>query len=291
MFEARVAGRRKRMSRLQAGKTPVAAAFAFTAVLAGCGENSSAVSAEAAPIVDRLVESPSPVRWDFVYQLDSASPYFDCLDGFDAVTGSIDASIGVLRLAPDRIAPPLIVTDESLLVGQTDESDSWLELRLDPDLDQSSLTDIFGEVLTGYILAGVDTPDPRSTVLASIDIAASVNTVPSPLGLSGDAIEIQLDPDRYLDELTAGGVDVTDEDRDRIPTITATVGAQGRITGLVVDPDATSEATIDEEHRDRYVIIASYDDLEPLSVPAADNRAIVDADDIDYPSPDESCAF
>lgn len=270
---------------------PVAAGVALTAALAGCGESSPAVSDEASPIVDRLTETPIPMRWDFMFQSDGASPYFDCLDGFDAVSGSVDASTGALRLVPERIAPPLIVTDESLLVGTTDDSDSWLELTLDPSPDQSRLIDLFGEVLAGYIVTGVDTANPRSTVLASLDIAASVDTVGAPLGLSGDAIEIRLDPERYLDELAAGGVDVSAEDRDRIPMITAIVDAQGRISGLVVEPDATDEATVDDEHPDRYVIVASYDDLRPLEVPDAANRIIVDTDNIDYPTPDESCAF
>ena len=270
----------------------VVTATILAATFAGCGDESSDVASDqAAPIVDRLTNAPSPQRWDFTYQPDSASPYADCLSGLDAVDGSIDATNGVLRVAPRRTAPPLLVTDTSLLVAQSDRLDSWLDIPLDESLDEDQLVEMFGEILTSYIVTGIDEPDLRATVLAAIDTAATVDTAPTPFGLDGEAVEITIDPDLYLDELAAGGVTVTDDERSRTPTITAVIDSLGRVTGLVVDPGATGSDGTDGEHRDRYVVTASYDELEPLEVPDATNRAVSGIDDVDYPSPDESCTF
>lgn len=264
----------------------------FAATFAGCGDTSSDVASDAAaPIVDRLTNTPSPQRWDFTYQPDSASPYADCLSGLDAVDGSIDTTNGVLRVIPLRDAPALIVTDTSLLVAQNDQPGSWLDVPLDPSPDEPLLVGMFGEILTSYIVTGVDEPDLRATVLAAIDTATSVDTTPTPFGLDGEAIEITIDPDLYLDELAAGGVTVTDDERSRIPTITAVIDSLGRVTGLVVDPGATGSDGTDAEHRDRYVVSASYDELEPLAIPDATDRTVSGLDDVDYPSPDESCTF
>ncbi len=150
---------------------------------------------------------------------------------------------------------------------------------------------MFGEILTSYIVTGIDEPDLRATVLAAIDTAATVDTTPTPFGLDGEAIEITIDPDLYLDELAAGGVTVTDNERSRIPTITAAIDPFDRVTGLVVDPDANRDEGTDDEHRDRYVVTATYDDLEPLEVPDAGNRTVGGLDDVDYPDSDESCTF
>ena len=259
--------------------------------LIGCGADPSATSAEAAPIVERLTNSPSPQRWNFSYESDSASPYADCLSGLDAVSGAIDLEAGLLVLAPRRTAPALIVTRTSLLVDNTNQSDRWLEVDLDAAVGQTRLVGLFGEVLVGYIETGLLAPDLKTTVLAAIDIAASVEATPAPFGLTGDAIKITLDPDLYLNELGAGGVTVTDEDRNRTPTITAVVDAQGQVTGLLVDPAAEGADAVDAEHRDRYVISATYDDLEAIAVPSESSRTVVGLDDVDYPRPDESCAF
>jgi hypothetical protein len=265
--------------------------LAIAITIAGCGSASSRIAVDAAPIVDRLMESPSPQRWNFTYESDSASPYVDCLNGLDSVSGAIDVDIGVLRLTPERAAPALIVTRTSLLVGETNPRHEWREVALDASIDEQRLVGMFGEVLARYIITGIDAPDLRTTVLAAVEIASTVETTPAPAGLAGDAVEITLDPDLYLDELTAAGITVTDEDLNRIPTITAVVDPQGRVTGLLVDPSVASGNATDLEHRDRYVISATYDDLETLSVPSAANRSIVDIDDVDYSDADESCAF
>lgn len=276
---------------LTASVKRAATVLIVAATFAGCGDNSSVVTGDAAPIVDRLTDSPSPQRWDFSYQPDSASPYVACLNGLDAVSGAIDVNIGMLRLTPERVAPALIVTGKSLLVGQPDQPDSWLEVPLGPSLDELRMVGLFGEVLASHIATGVEAPDLTTTVLAAVDIATTIDTTPAPFGLSGDAIEITIDPDLYLDELTAGGVTVTDDERNRIPTITAVVDSQGRVTGLVVDPGVGGNDATDLEHRDRYVITASYDELEPLALPDVSNRAVTGIDTVDYPDPDESCVF
>lgn len=264
----------------------------FAATFAGCGGTSSDVASDgAAPIVDRLTNTPSPQRWDFTYQPDSASPYADCLSGVDAIDGSIDTTNGVLRLNPQRDAPALIVTGTSLLVARSNQPDSWLEMPLDPSPDEPLLVEMFGEILTSYIVTGVDEPDLAATVLAAIGTATSVDTAPTPFGLDGEAIEITIDPDLYLDELAAGGVAVSDDERSRIPTITAVIDSLGRVTGLVVDAGATGDDANAAEHRDRYVVSASYDGLEPLAVPGVAARTAGGIDDIDYPEPDESCRF
>lgn len=270
----------------------VVTVMVFVATVAGCGDSSSDVASdEAAPIVDRLTNTPNPQRWDFTYQSDSASPYADCLSGLDAVAGSIDTTNGVLRLAPRRNAPPLIVTDTSLLVAQSNQLDSWLDIPLDASLDEDRVVEVFGEILTSYIVTGIDEPDLRSTLLAAIDIAATVDATSTPFGLDGEAIEIRIEPDLYLDELIAGGVTVTDDERSQIPTITAVIDSFGRVTVLVVDPSATGDDGTDAEHRDRYVVTATYDDLEPLEVPDGGNRTVSGLDEVDYPGPDESCTF
>lgn len=233
----------------------------------------------------------SPQRWDFAYQPDSASPYADCLSGLDAVEGSVDTTNGMVRLAPRRNAPPLIVTDNSLLVAQSNQLDSWLDIPLDASLDDDLLAEMFGEILTSYIVTGIDEPDLRATVLAAIDTATTVDTIPTPFGLDGEAILITLDPDLYLDELAAGGVTVTDDERSRTLTITAVIDSFGQVTGLVVDPGATGDDGTDGEHRDRYVVTATYDELETLDLPDATSRTVSGLDDVDYPGPDESCTF
>jgi hypothetical protein len=292
-FVSGIAIRRSRAVRLRTLQTMrVVTLVALAAALTSCGGSSSTIASDqAAPIVNRLASSASPQRWDFTYQPDSASPYRDCLSGLDAVDGSVDTANGALRLAPHRDAPALIVIASSLLVSQNGQPGSWLDVPLDPSPDETVLVEMFGEILTSYIVTGADEPDLRATILAAIDIATSVETAPTPFGLDGEAIEIAIDPDLYLDELAAGGVIVTHDERDRIPTITAVIDSLGRVTGLVVDPGATGDDTTDAEHRDRYVVSASYDDLEPLAVPDATDRTFSGLDDLDYPSPDESCRF
>ncbi|MEP4649339.1 MAG: hypothetical protein ABJ314_04100, partial [Ilumatobacter sp.] len=188
-------------------------------------------------------------------------------------------------------APPLIITDTALLVGQSSQIDSWLDIPLDASLDEDRLVEEFGDILSSYILTGIDEPDLRSTVLAAIDIAATVDATSTPFGLDGEAIEITIEPDLYLDELAAGGVTVTDDERNQIPTITAVIDSFGRVTGLIVDPGATGDDGTDAEHRDRYVVTATHDDLEPVEVPDATKRTASRLADIDYPGPDESCTF
>ena len=260
-------------------------------VLGGCGGDVSVTGAGAAPIVDRLTAAPSPQRWDFSYQPDSASPYFDCLSGLDAVSGAIDRTTGVLRLTPVREAPSLIVTDSALMIGHDNGPDSWFELVLDPGGDELPLVELFGEILASYITTGIEAPDLKMTLVAAIDIAASVEVVPAPAGLDGDAIEITLDPDLYLAQLSAGGIVITDEDRGRIPAITGVIDPQGRVIGLVVDPRAGDDGAPDDEHRDRYVISATYDDLETLSAPPGPSRTVVAVGAVEYPEPEESCSF
>jgi hypothetical protein len=256
-----------------------------------CGADPSSTDPEATAIVKRLTGFPSPQRWDFSYQTDSASPYADCLGGLDAVTGQLDLDVGVLSLAPRRAAPSLMVTRTSLLIGNTQHSERWLEVDLDGDVDQARLVGVFGEVLGGYVVTGVQVPDLKSTVLAAIAIASSVDTAPAPFGLTGDAIEITLDPRLYLDELSEGGVALTNDDRNRVPTITAVVDRQGRVTGIVVDPAPVSSETADIEHRGRYVVSATYDDLDSVALPHASSRDIIGIDDVNYPRPIESCAL
>ncbi|MFN3255342.1 MAG: hypothetical protein ACE37B_06575 [Ilumatobacter sp.] len=272
--------------------TRVVTLVAIAATLAACAGDSPSISSdEAAPIVERLTASPTPQRWNFSYQPDSASPYVACLNGLDEVSGSIDVNVGMLRLAPERDAPALIVTGTSLLIAEPNQPNSWLEIPLGPSGDESRLVGLFGEALAGYIVTGVKAPDLKTTVLAAIDIATSVDTTPAPFGLPGDAIEITINPDRYLDELAAGGVTVTDEDRNRIPTITAVVDPLGRVTGLVVDPPAAGDDAAVVEHRDRYVITATYDQLEPLELPDDSSRTRIDLDIAGYPRPDASCTL
>lgn len=298
MPDLAITSHRRRSSPLRVRRLSVAplmrvvTVMIFVATFAGCGNTSSDITSDAAvPIVDRLTNTPSSQRWDFTYQPDSASPYADCLSGLDAVDGSVDTTNGVLRLTPQRNAPAVIVTGTSLLVPQNDQPGSWLDVPLDPSPDETLLVEMFGEILASYIVTGVDEPDLRAAVLAAIDTATSVDTAPTPFGLDGEAIQIKIDPDLYLDELAAGGVTVTDDERSRIPTITAVIDSLDRVTGLVVDPGATGDDTTDAEHRDRYVVSASYDDLEPLAVPDPTDRTVSGLGDLDYPSPDESCTF
>lgn len=109
-----------------------------------------------------------------------------------------------------------------------------------------------------------------------------------PSGLVGVSFGITLDPDRYLDELTANDATIAEDERDRIPPLTVTADDKGRVTALVVD--ATSTASADQSaHRDRYVITATYDvapsrylrrrnDAPPASPPSAIPHPLTPAD-------------
>jgi hypothetical protein len=282
---------RRRTPTLGAPVIRTATLLVVTMTIMACDADRSATDPAATAIVKRLIESPSPQRWDFSYQTDSASPYSDCLGGLDAVSGAIDLDVGVLRLAPRRTAPSLMVTRTSLLIDNAQQSNRWLEVELDADVDQAHLVGVFGEVLGGYVVTGLQAPNLKTTVLAAIDIASSVDIARAPFGLAGDAIEITLDPDLYLDELSAEGVALTNEDRNRIPTITAVVDAPGRVTELVVDPAAASPESADVEHRGRYMVSATYDNLDSIAVPNASSRDVVGIDDVNYPRPNESCAL
>ena len=152
------------------------ASLLFTAALisAACGSSPTVITADAQPIVDRILAADPIERWAFLYQPDTASPYLACLGGVDEVQGVIDVGNKVLSLEPNRDAPPVTVTDASVLVPDPREPETWHEISRTPTLDPAQLQPIFGEVLAGYIATGLRAPDLNMITQAAIDIATSV---------------------------------------------------------------------------------------------------------------------
>jgi len=257
----------------------------------GCGTSPRVIAADAQPIVDRILAADPLERWTFSYRADTASPYLTCLGGIDEVQGVIDVSDKVLRLEPNRDAPPVTVTDASVLVPDPSEPETWHEIAWTPTLDPARLQPIFGEVLAGYIAAGLRAPDLNLTTQAAIDIASSVEATDPPFQLTGDTIRITVDPDRYLQELEANDADISNDERDRVPTFTAVVDALGRVSALVVDTGPTPSGQSEADHRNRYIVTAHFDNLEPIAPPPAEDRNPATLADISYPTPDASCEF
>ena len=172
----------------------------------------------------------------------------------------------MLRLEPNRDAPPLIVTDTSVLVPDPSESQTWHEIAWTPTLDPARLHPIFGEVLA------VETTDPS-------------------FQLAGDTIPIIVEPDRYLGELAANDSDITNDERDQVPTFTAVVDALGRVSALIVDTDPSQPNQSEADHRNRYIVTSHFDEFDPIAAPRAEDREPATLADISYPTPDASCEF
>lgn len=283
-----VTGARPRHSRTRHVPWLLLAAALFGA---GCNSGPTIITADAQPIVDRIIAADPLERWTFVYQPDSASPYLACLVGIDEVQGSVDVSSSVLWLKPNREAPPVIVTDTSVLVPDAGAPQTWHEIAWTPDLDLEVLRPIFGEVLAGEIATGLGAPDLNMTTRALIDIASSVETTDPPFQLAGDAIRIAVDRDRYREELEADDAGLSDDERDAVPTFTAVVDPLGRVSALVVDSDSIQPDQGEGGHGNRYIVTATFDDLDPIATPPAEDRKPATLADISYPTPDASCGF
>lgn len=241
------------------------------------------------PTVDRLEQTPAPKRWSFRYTPISASPYVACLGGVDEVDGAIDTTAGLMVLEPNREAPPIIVTDSSFMIRPDSlELENWDEVQL-PDGDvRTILTPILGEVLAGFVADGVRLPDPKMTALAAVEIAESVKPSESLPGLTGDSFTVIVNDDQFIAELKAGGLIPTEDDLARIPTITVSLDDVGRVTQLIIRTPETGN----EDHSDRgYVLTTEYGDVTPAQLPSPGQRQLVQLNDLDYPSPNESCAF
>ncbi len=269
------------------------ASLLFTAALisAACGSSPTVITADAQPIVDRILAADPIERWAFLYQPDTASPYLACLGGVDEVQGVIDVGNKVLSLEPNRDAPPVTVTDASVLVPDPREPETWHEISRTPTLDPAQLQPIFGEVLAGYIATGLRAPDLNMITQAAIDIATSVEATDPPFQLAGDTIRISVEPALYLQELEANDADIGEDESDQIPTFTVVVDTLGRVSALVVDADPSQPDQIEADHGNRYIVTARFDDLEPIAPPPAENRDPATLGDISYPTLGASCQF
>ncbi len=92
-------------------------------------------------------------------------------------------------------------------------------------------------------------------------------------------------------ELEANDADISNDERDRVPTFTAVVDAFGRVSALVVDTDPSEPTQIEAGHRNRYIVTARFDNLDPIAPPPAEDRDPATLADIRYPTPDASCEF
>lgn len=285
---AEAAGERHRHSRT---RHILSLLIVATLVGAGCGASPTVIAADAEPIVNRILAADPIEGWTFTYQPDTASPYLACLGGIDEVQGVIDLGDNLLRLKPNRDAPPVIVTNTAVLVPDPSEPQRWLEIAWTPTLDPALLSRSFGEVMAGYIATGLRAPDLNMSTQAVIDIASSVEATDPPLQLTGDAIRITVDPDRYLRELEANDADISDDERDQVPTVTAVVDALGRVSALVVDTAPSQPDKADAGHGNRSIVTARFDDLGPISAPRGEDREPATFADVSYPSPEASCEF
>lgn len=59
------------------------------------------------------------------------------------------------------------------------------------------------------------------TAPAAIDIATSVERTDAPFGRSGEAVNVTIDPDRYLHELEANTTTIRYDERNRISALVA----------------------------------------------------------------------
>ncbi|MDW3178677.1 MAG: hypothetical protein R8J94_14900 [Acidimicrobiia bacterium] len=241
------------------------------------------------PTVDRLEQTPAPKRWSFRYVPISASPYVACLGGVDEVDGAVDTIAGLMVLEPNREAPPIIVTDSSFMIpSDPPELENWDEVQLPDGEVRTTLTPILGEVLAGFVADGVRLPDPKMTALAAVEIAESVKPSESLPGLTGDSFTVIVDADQFIAELEAGGLIPTEDDLTRIPAITVSVDDGGRVAQLIIRTPETGN----EDHSDRgYVLTTEYGDVTPPQPPSPAQRQPVQLNDLNYPSPNESCAF
>lgn len=264
---------------------------AAVSITAGCGTSTPVVATEAQPTVNRMLAADAIERWTFTYQPDSASPYLACLGGIDGIRGAIDVTAKVLRLEPYRDAPPVIVTDTAVLVPSPNGSQTWLEAAWTPTLDTKRLEAIFGDALAGYIATGLRAPDLNMTTAALVDIAWSVEATDPPFQLAGDAIRITVDADRYLRELEANAIDISDDERGRVPTFIAVVDSRGRVSALVVDGVPSRPDRSEADHADRYIVTAQFKELDPIATALPEDRELANLADITYPTPDASCKF
>lgn len=259
------------------------AAVASTA----CSPSAEIVDPAAAPIVDAISAAPEIERWSFNYRAVSASPYISCLNGIDQVSGVIDLTAGLVLVEPDRAAPPILVTESTLLVANDLESNSWSEAPRGQEAANPELVEMFGEIAAGYVSTGLRAPDPTMTALAFIGIADRVEVAETRRGLEGQTLALTVNSDQYLEELrTDGGeADVT-SDTAPIPTVRITVGGDGRVTALEV----RIEGEADQVHGDGYVTTFQYPS-RGVQPPAAEAVQQVAFASLTYPRPANSCRF
>ncbi len=262
------------------------AALCTTVASVACVRTVDVVDPAAAPVVEAMVSAPETQRWSFNHRATSASPFISCLNGIDQVSGVIDVSAGLALVEPDRVAPPILVTDSTILLANDLESESWSEAPWNAESDSSDLVEVFGEIAASYINSGIRAPDPNMTSLAFVSIASRVELVETRPGLSGQTISITVDDDRYLEELATEADRTYSGGEVPIPAIRITVGGDGRVTALEVRIDGQ----VSEVHGDGYVTTFDYPP-SPIDAPAAELVQQVPFDSLQYPEPANSCRF
>lgn len=257
-----------------------------TLASAACSPSVDVVQPSAVPIVEAIDAAPEPQRWAFSYQAISASPYISCLNGIDQVAGVIDLTSGLVLVEPNRVAPPILVTESAILVETDPDTGYWTETPWSAASESSRLVEVFGEIAAGYVSTGLRAPDPNMTSLAFITIADRVDVAETRPGLDGRTIEITVNGDRYLDELVNGRNAVVTGDDLPIPRVRVTVDSNGRVTALEV----RVEGKADEVHGDGYVTTFQYPEGR-LELPEAELVERVEFPSLSYPRPASSCRF
>lgn len=254
-----------------------------------CGAGQPVVGPAARPIVDRIGAAPEIRQWTFTFKPHSGSPYVGCLSGIDEVEGVVDLDAGAVQVEPSRDAPPVIVTESSLLVA-TDSGGGqlWQEAPLVDGSGGEYLGEMFGRSLAGFIANGVGEPSPNMTVDAVLDVAASIQRATGS-GESGDTLVITVDPDRYRDELVSAGQQSGPE--DPTPRFLVSVDEIGRVTALEVDTESAVPGEEGGGHGDGYVLLASYEPSRSIAVPDPSSRVSGAVEDIRYPPPGTGCVF
>lgn len=252
---------------------------------AACSPPADVVEPAAVPIVDAIATAPEPQRWEFSYRAISASPYISCLNGIDQVSGTVDLTAGLVLVEPDRVAPPILVTESTLFVAGDLESEFWVETPWSAAPDSPDLVELFGEIAAGYVSTGLRAPDPNMTSLAFIGIADRVELTETRAGLEGQTIEVTVNGDGYLEELAKGG-DAGVADGRPIPIVRITVDSNGRVNALEV----RIEGQADEVHGDGYVTTFQYPESS-LELPEAELVERVEFASLSYPKPASSCRF
>lgn len=277
------------------GRRPVRVVIGSVVVLvgvmlgAGCGTRQAVVDAAAQPIVDRMRAAPDVRRWTFTYQPSSGSPHVACLTGIDEIEGSVDLDSGAIELTPNRDAPPIVITANSILVAaNTGDGQPWNEISLLDDLGRDRLDEVFGPTLAGFIANGTREPHPTTTALAAVDVAASVRRDTSSVERT-DTIHITVDADDYRQALASEGQQQTPT--EPTPQLLVTVDAEGQVTVLEVTTDTAGPATEAGEHSAGYRIVASADETGSVSIPARTERVAMSIDDLSYPPPGTGCSF